>query len=143
TSVMFLDKTLEVRPDVPAVAFLLGSWWGQVRCLRSSPAPGTDPWSFARSGFLLGAALLCTQKVLFTLPASLLLWAGYALERPSGLSTRERLRYVVALGLGVLAPIAVILAVFAVQGGLHAFIRLNLLVNLRWPVRFSAEPQVR
>jgi hypothetical protein len=142
TSVMFLDKTLEVRPDVPAVAFLIGSWAALLRGVRS-PDPGTRAWvGFAESGFLLGVALLCTQKALFVLPATGAWLAWYVLERGEA-SRAERLRHAFVHAGAVLAPILVILAVFAAQHALGAFVESNLLVNLRWPVRFSAEPRLR
>jgi hypothetical protein len=142
TSVMFLDKTLEVRPDVPAVAFLLGSWAALLRGIRS-PHPGTRAWvGFAQSGFLLGVALLCTQKALFVLPATGAWLAWYVLERGEA-PRAQRLRHALVHAGAVLAPILVILAVFAAQQALGAFVESNLLVNLRWPVRFSAEPRLR
>ena len=69
-TVMFLDKTLEIRPDVPGVAFLLGSWLALLSALGGGLSAHRTRVAFATSGWLLGTALLCTQKVLFTLPAT-------------------------------------------------------------------------
>lgn len=143
TSVMFLDKTLEIRPDVPAVVLLLASWVALLDGIRRSGEGGRARAPFAQAGVLLGTALLCTQKLLFTLPASALVLAWYLIEPPAGTGRGERWRDVFAHALGAAAPIAVMLAVFAAQGGLYAFADATLLVNLRWPVRFSAEPRLR
>jgi hypothetical protein len=142
TCVMFLDKTMEIRPDVPAVAFLLGSWTALLAAVRRWEAGQRAYGGFVRSGFLLGVALLCTQKALFALPALGVWLAGY-IVRGQGPQRAERLRSVLAHAGGVLLPIGIVLAVFAGQNGLGAFVESNLLVNFRWPVRFSAEPKVR
>jgi hypothetical protein len=143
TTVMFLDKMIEIRPDVPALAFLLGSWAELARGMRGSDRGERARGAFARSGFLLGAALLCTQKLVFTLPASLLLGAAHLLERRGAAPRSQRLRSLCAFAAGAAAPIAVVLSVFAAQGALAAFVQDTLLVNLRWPVSFSAEPRIR
>ncbi len=138
TTVMFLDKTLEIRPDVPGVAFLLGSWVALLLAFRGREAGVKAGRRFAESGFLLGAALLCTQKVLFTIPGSVALWAVYLLEQRDGRRRRARdLRWWTA---GALVPITAMLAVFGLRDGLHAFVDFNLLTNLGWPARLSPLP---
>jgi hypothetical protein len=139
TSVMFLDKTLEVRPDVPAVAFLLASWTSLLRAFRG-PDERRSRLSFAQSGFLLGSAFLCTQKALFTVPATLALLAWYLLGRPGSIPRAHRLKHLLWYAVGGVLPVCLVLALFAANGALTAFLRYNLLVNLRWPVRFSPEP---
>ncbi len=135
TTVMFLDKTLEIRPDVPAVAFLLGSWVALLLAFLGREAGVKPGRRFAESGFLLGAALLCTQKVLFTIPGSVALWAVYLLEPRDGRG--QRARNLLWWTAGVLVPITAMLAVFGLRGGLYAFVDFNLLTNLGWPARLS------
>ncbi len=143
TSVMFLDKTLEIRPDVPAVVFLLASWIALLLALRREREGRPPHVLFAQGGLLLGMALLCTQKALFTLPASAVWLTWYLLGRAQGMARNMRLKAVSWHVAGVLATVGLVLGVFAVRNGLWAFVDSNLLVNLRWPVRFSPVPLLR
>ena len=142
-TVMFLDKTLEVRPDVPAVAFLLGSWLAVLAALRSKDQGSRSHMPFVKGGVLLGVALLCTQKVLFSLPASIVWWLFYLLDPKETEPRRRRSGHALWYGAGLVTPLLIVLTGFALQGGRGAFVDSNLLVNLRWPVRFSPEPLIR
>ena len=62
TLVVFQQKSIEIRPDVPAVFFLLLAFY----CSFTSK-PG--PLHLAGAGMAYGVALLCTPKLVFTLPA--------------------------------------------------------------------------
>jgi hypothetical protein len=143
TTVMFLDKTLEVRPDVPAVVFLLGSWVALLLALRREAEGRAASALFAQGGLLLGTALLCTQKALFVLPASAVWMALYLLDARGAAPRTRRVRSVLWHAGGALAPFLIVLALFALRGGLGAFVDSNFVVNLRWPVRFSPEPLLR
>jgi uncharacterized membrane protein len=137
---VFLMKTLEMRPDVPALALFLGSLWLLIRGIRGR-ADGTDrlPSRFLAAGLSLGAAIMCTQKMLFVLPGIL---AGLAIfsvfansESPfeAGLGgVRARLLSSAAFVMGVCVPGVVTWAVFASRHAGRAFITNNFLLNARW-----------
>lgn len=94
-----------MRPDVPAVAFLLASWTALLRALRGPDEARKSPVPFAQSGFLLGAALLCTQKVLFTLPSTIALLAWYLLGRQHAIPRADRLKHVLWYAAGGVVPV--------------------------------------
>ena len=74
TALAFIEKTAEVRPDTPAVVCLLGSWIAAWKAWRTEPHDRRARWLLA--GGLTGAAVMFTQKAIFTLPAwgVLLVW---------------------------------------------------------------------
>ena len=124
-------KTLEIRPDVLALPFFLGGLCLLLRGLKASTeATGGKPLRyFIAGGLALGAAIMCTQKMLFVLPgllAGLGLWALLA-----GHVRRRVLLASVFLG-GVLLPGLFTWAAFALQGGGGKFITNNFLLNAGW-----------
>ena len=131
---IFLAKTLEVRPDVPATALMVGglllalSGWRRLATAR----PGAVAL-FLLSGTALGATFLFTQKVLFLLPgvaaAELWMLASRRLAATRG----ARVRGIAAQAVGFLLPIALTLAWFWRHGALGAFIECNFVINARWP----------
>jgi hypothetical protein len=129
---IFLQKTLEMRPDVPAVVFFIAGLGLLVRGLRVSRAPNAPVLRFFFGGGLgLGAAVMCTQKMLFVLPgvlAGLALWSLFATTGSVG----ARLRASVVVLLGVALPGIGTWAVFAAYGAGGAFITNNFLLNARW-----------
>jgi hypothetical protein len=130
-----IQKTLEIRPDVPAVPFYLGGLWFLLRGLgegegRAKRALG---W-FAGGGLCLGAAIMCTQKMLFVLPGALTgagLWALAGGRR--GLLRRSLAVLVVVAGIAV--PFAVTWLGFAAQGAGKPFIFNNFIINSQWRLR--------
>jgi hypothetical protein len=142
-TVAFFDKTLEVRPDVPALACLVASWTVTLAALRGDPARGAIKALFAASGVFLGAAILFTQKVLFTVPAAAALMLWHVLEPRDGGRMRAKLGGAVYFVAGLLAPVVLTLAFFASRGALAAFVDDNLLLNLRWKFRTSTLPVAR
>ena len=128
-----IQKTLEIRPDVPALPFFLAGLWFLLRGLREredSAAPRLR-W-FLGGGLCLGAAIMCTQKMLFILPgafAGLGLWALAGGRRTLGAPDP---RGVDGCSSGVAVPFAATWAAFAVQGGGGQFIHNNFLLNAKW-----------
>jgi 4-amino-4-deoxy-L-arabinose transferase-like glycosyltransferase len=127
-----IQKTLEIRPDVPALPFFLGGLWFLLRGLRVEESETTPKlrW-FLGGGLCLGGAIMCTQKMLFVLPGAftaLGLWA-LAGGRPRLLG--RSLAGLVTL-MGVVVPGALTWAGFALVGGGHPFIQNNFLLNAGW-----------
>jgi len=141
-TIFFLNKSLEIRPAVPAAALLVGSVMLSLTGVRRvlASAPGAAGRLLA-SGLLLGAAAMFTQKVLFVGPgfAAVTLWliGDPRLGRP----VHERLRLAGVQFLGFLIPVAATLLYFTSKGALGAFVESNFLVNTRWP-GLSAGPFV-
>jgi dolichyl-phosphate-mannose-protein mannosyltransferase len=138
---VLIQKTLEIRPDVPALPFFLGGLWFLLRGLRSQedPAARTNRslgW-FLGGGLCLGAAIMCTQKMLFVLPGAftgLGLWALVGGRR----TLLPRLLAVLTVLVGIAAPAAITWIAFAVQGGGDQFIYDNFIINAQWRQRSSS-----
>lgn len=118
---IFLHKTAEMRPDVLAQPFFLGSLWFLLRGL------GTEHrrW-FLAGGLSIGAAIMCTQKMLFVLPGAL---AGLGLW---ALSARSRTLSIGAFLLGICVPAALTWAAFASQNAGSEFVTSNFILNAQW-----------
>jgi 4-amino-4-deoxy-L-arabinose transferase-like glycosyltransferase len=129
---IFLGKTLEIRPDVPALAFLMGSL---LVLLLGLQGDGPRRWPLVAGGLLAGLALLMTQKALFVLPGLVLAAAIEPRARPA--TPRLRLTNAVLVGLAASAPLLLAWAGFAAAGAGHAFIEGNFLLNARWQHRLG------
>jgi 4-amino-4-deoxy-L-arabinose transferase-like glycosyltransferase len=137
-TIMFLEKTLEVRPDLLSVAFWMVSLTLWLDGFRSEAASGRRVRGrFAASGFAFGVAVFCTQKMLFAVPGFALVNAWYLCDPRGHGAVRERFGNALAFLAGSLAPLALTFGYFAARGGLDAFIEFNFALNLRWRVRFA------
>jgi Dolichyl-phosphate-mannose-protein mannosyltransferase len=130
---VFVHKTIEIRPDVLALPFFLGGLY----CLLRALATSTDGarkrlrW-FLAGGLGLGAAILCTQKMLFVLPgvlAGLGLWLLFARNQAG---PRSRILLAAAFVLGIAVPAALTWAAFSLQHAGGPFIANNFLLNAKW-----------
>jgi hypothetical protein len=134
---VFFQKTIEIRPDVLALPFFLGGLWFLLRGLATSTdgARTSLRW-FLAGGLSLGAAIMCTQKMLFVLPgllAGLAIWSLLARLPPR---TRSgfgfRILSTMALFLGLWVPFTLTWAAFGLQGAGDAFLTNNFLINSKW-----------
>jgi hypothetical protein len=131
---IFLTKTLEVRPDVPATALMLAGLWLVLTGWRRLAAGAAGAhWPFALSGVAFGLTFLFTQKVLFLLPgvalAGLLMLASSHLAAPRA----ARLRGLAGQAAGFVLPVAAALAWFWRHDALRDFVVCNFVINARWP----------
>jgi hypothetical protein len=133
---VLLHKTLEIRPDVPALSFFVGALWFLGHALTADQrSPNRRLLWFLGGGLGLGATIMCTQKMLFVLPGAFL---GLALWVLAGARRRDRhvlaARAAAALVvlLGVALPTLVTWMGFALRGGGHQFVYDNFLLNARW-----------
>lgn len=134
--ITFLQKTLEIRPDVLALACWMGCLTTLLCGMRWDAAGRRSRWWWGGSGILLGLALMTTQKVLFALPGFTLAGAWYLLDRRSPGSGRARAANIACQLAGFALPVALTLGYFACRDGLREFVEFNLLLNLRWKAHF-------
>ena len=131
---VLIQKTLEIRPDVPALVLFIGGLWFLL-CALEQPEPARPRLrEFLGGGLCLGAAVMCTQKMLFVLPgtlAGLALWAAGGGKR----ALPTRLLAVIVMGAGVALPGILTWAAFTTHGGGRQFIIDNFLLNAKWKVR--------
>ncbi len=131
---VFFQKTLEIRPDVLALPFYLGSLWFLLAGL-DAPATAKGLRRFIAAGLCLGAAMMCTQKMLFVLPGALAGLGLWSLSSGTAAGARPRILRAVAFVLGVGVPVAATWAAFAAQHAGHEFITNNFLLNASWQHR--------
>jgi uncharacterized membrane protein len=134
---IFLQKTIEARPDVPALLLFVGALSLLVRGLTDARQSGAVRWWwFVGAGLCQGGAVMCTQKMLFVLPGlcgGLALWALFGGDRRQGPRRRTaRVLAVVAFGVALAIPGVLTWALFAARGAGAAFITNNFLLNARW-----------
>jgi hypothetical protein len=132
---IFLGKTLEVRPDVPALACLAGALAASL-VAAAGPAPRAGWGLPCLAGALLSLAVLFTQKALFVLPGFLLAMVWWLRRSPGG---RRWVGGAAGLA-GFAVPLALTAAFFWWQASMGPFVELNFLLNSRWPYRLSPGP---
>jgi hypothetical protein len=125
----FLRKSLELRPDALALPFFLGALCCLLRGLaRNTESPWRRLWCFIGGGLSLGAAVMCTQKMLFALPGLLAGLGVWALSA----SRRSRALLIGAFLAGVCVPGLLTWAAFARRHAGGEFIANNFLLNSQW-----------
>jgi hypothetical protein len=131
---MLIHKTLEIRPDVPAVLFFTGALWCLRHGLRAADRGSRHLAWFAGGGLCLGAAVMCTQKLLFVLPGTAL---GLALWVVAGgrRAWLARAAALLVVGVGLLLPPAATWVGFALHDGARQFVFNNFILNAHWRVR--------
>jgi len=140
-AIVFLDKGLEIRPDVPSAAFLLACLVTLVGATRTeSGARREAAWRFAASGFLLGAALMFQQKILFVMSGFSVAMLWYLLDPRGHGRFKERLSRVSWQFAGFCAPVLATLGYFALRGALAEFVEFHLLLNLRYAQALAFSP---
>ncbi|HEY4185953.1 MAG TPA: glycosyltransferase family 39 protein [Polyangia bacterium] len=133
---VIIQKSLEIRPDVLALPFFIGGLWLLLRGLDEEAAARTQLLRFLAGGLCLGAAIMCTQKMVFVLPGAV---AGLALWVQGGGRRKLPVRClaVLVLGAGVALPGILTWGAFALHGGGRQFIFENFLLNARWKARVN------
>ncbi len=137
---MFLDKSLEIRPDVPAMLLWACALVFLARGIRAYEKGEGLSLSFVVSGLCLGGAIMCTQKLLFAVPGFVLggllwvLFGGAAEERT------RRLRCAAFSAAAGLFPPLLTWAWFAAHRAGYVFVYNNFLLNARWRAAEPPEP---
>jgi hypothetical protein len=129
----FLEKTIEIRPDVPEVACWMAGLMILVRAVRTG---GWAAYGFA--GLALGSALMFSQKAIFGVIGVLAALAWMHFDRR--FEGRVRLGTTALFWVGCALPGVVTMLYFATHGALGAFIEQSVTMNTQWQYRFS--PQI-
>jgi len=141
-SMVFVARTLEVRPDVPALACWVASLVAVGVASRSrSRLAVWRPWLL--SGILLGLATVFTQKLLLAGPG---LAVASILYVSAGRSTRERRSAAQQVGTmfgGFLIPLMALGLYFARWGAFWSLVDSTLFVNLGWHVEVTPKTTLR
>lgn len=126
--VMFLQKSLEIRPDGPAAACLLGGLLLMMRAARGEAS------LFGWSGVLFGASVMFTQKAVFGILGVGFFAVVYlaSSSSTSGQALRTRIRNVAAFSVAGVLPTIATLLYFWWQGALGAFWRCTFEAPASW-----------
>jgi len=135
TTQLFVDKSLEVRPDVPATLLWLA---GLAVLLRANDGERKRP--FAVAGLLFGASFMFTPKLAFGVIGAVLGVSIVALQR---VQVAQRVRGLAVLAAASFVPLVVTLAVLGAEGAATEFVRQVVLAPLVWPREASALPVTR
>lgn len=137
---MFLYKTTEIRPDVPALLSWIGCLVGLAYALRAPESREARRGPFLAAGFCLGATIMLNQKILFAIPglgAAVLAWMAFASPRSVRADRVRALGWFVA---GLCVPPAATWAYFAAHGAAWDFLHSTFLLNARWKAVEPREP---
>jgi len=138
-TVMFLDRTIEIRPDILALFF-----WMACLCslLRAVQCGATEIRLAMRllffSGVAIGGALMCTQKLLFAGPgmAAAMIW--YLFDRRLAMPVKTRWMGFGLQVVGFILPLAATLMYYGARGAAYEFIECNFLMNAKWKITMPA-----
>lgn len=137
--VMFLDKTIETRPDLGAVTFWLGSMVFMIRGSRSEA-----PWKwYLLSGLSMGTAVMFSQKSLFGVPGLLAAGLYPFIDRRIEVPRRQHIGSVLALLAGMATPVLLTGAYFLAHQALRQFIYCNVVINSHWKASFSPNANIK
>jgi len=130
---VLFQKTIEIRPDVLALPFFLGGLWFLLRGLaRSGDGTRRSLWQFFGGGLSVGAAIMCTQKMLFVLPGALAGLGIWVLFARTKAGFRSRILLMLACSLGIAVPGVLTWVAFSLQHAGNQFIANNFLLNSKW-----------
>jgi hypothetical protein len=135
TAVVFVHKTLEIRPDGLAMVLWLGALVAIVGALGDGQvSPRRNNALFALSGFMLGGAIMSTQKILVIMPSISLAMIWYLCAGTDRLN--RRVAGVLCQFGGFCVALGATVAYFWAHGALRAFVEDNLILNLEWQSSF-------
>lgn len=134
---VFIDKTVEVRPDAGLILFAMLTVWLLLRALRAELLRMAYAHC-AAAGVAFGLATLFSTKSMMLGVALLVALVGLAIRRRR--SVRRRVVFIgAALAvLGLLAALLPCCIFFGLRGGLTDMLRFTVIDNVFHPERFSA-----
>jgi len=133
---IFLEKTIEVRPDLPAAAFWLASVIFMVNGIQDSRETASLMW-YALSGLSMGTAIMFTQKTLFGLGGIFVALIYPFADRRMGISWKQNLRRMSAFAGALIVLIILTCGFFLIHKGLWQFINCNFIMNFHWKAGFT------
>jgi hypothetical protein len=137
TSLVFMSRTLEIRPDTPGLMFWLASLLALAIGVQRGSADGWRRWCFIAGGFSLGCGLVFNQKLLLAGPGLLSFGVLYVLHE-STWRRRARILDLVGFAAASAAPLLALLVYFWRLGAAGDLVNGVLTTNLGWPREVSA-----
>ena len=131
-NLMFMDKTIETRPDLPGMVFWLLTLIFLIQGMRCKQRK-----YYLLTGGCIALAILCTPKMLFGGIGLFLATMWLLIDKRTGNTLKESVRAFAWMAVGVAIPSAVTCIYFGVNQGLDDFIYRNFTMNLLWRHRNS------
>ncbi|MCX6580240.1 MAG: glycosyltransferase family 39 protein [Candidatus Aminicenantes bacterium] len=132
-TLMFLEKTLEIRPDLGAATFWLASIYFMANGIREKSS-----WRwYLFSGLSMGIAIMFSQKTLFGLPGIFLALAYLFCHRRGRIEWKQNIIVFPVFIAGLAIPVILTCLFFLAQDGLRQFIQCNFLMNVQWKMKLS------
>ncbi len=126
-NLMFMDKTIETRPDLPGMVFWLLTLIFLIQGIRLKQRK-----YYLLTGGSIALAILCTPKMLFGGIGLFLAAIWLLIDRRTENTLRESVSAIAWMALGVAIPAGVTCIYFGVNHGLDDFIYRNFTMNLHW-----------
>ncbi|MGC4081757.1 MAG: glycosyltransferase family 39 protein [Vicinamibacterales bacterium] len=146
TSIVFLGRTLEIRPDTPSLPFWIAALCALSRGSEPGDVESRRTWWFVVAGLCFGVALTFNQKLLLAGPGLAVWGAIYLFDRNrSGVmaSNADRVIRLMLFGTTAAVPLLLIVGWFGVHGALRDMIHGTLIGNLGWPREVAASSTIR
>jgi hypothetical protein len=144
-SIVFLGRSLEIRPDTPGVALWIASLLAWTYALARAENGSHVHW--AVTGLFLGLALAFNQKLLLAGPG-LAVWSlayvvGGRAARAPGRIDPDRVLQVLVLLSAAAVPLLVLALWFWREGAFAAMLHGSIAANLGWPREATAGGTLR
>ncbi len=134
-TLMFLEKSMETRVDVPAPLALMACLYVLFKAFKNPDQNGNA--AFASSGLLFGCALMFTQKMLFVVPGLSMALGWYVMDRRIGKTRGKKLVETAIFAGSMLVPAIIVSVYFYAHHALYEFFYSNFIFNSDWRMRFS------
>ena len=123
----FMEKSLEVRPDVPQTTLWLAGLAAAMAAIRS------QEWRwYGVSGLLLGSTIMFSQKGVIGVAGVCAAIAWACIDRCFDEPVRQRLQGALVFALGLMAPFLATCLQLLAAGALAEFIDYNFVLNATW-----------
>lgn len=126
--VIFVEKSIEVRPDQLLLILWLASLWISIKAFSNHLR-----MRFYYAGFLLGVAFLLSPKALLPYAAMTFTFLVQSYLQDSRRAVPRFLKIQVAYTLGFLIPVGICLALFYEAGTLREMLSSTVLGNFTYP----------
>ena len=126
-NLMFMDKTIETRPDLPGMVFWLLTLIFLIQGMKLK-----ERRYYLLTGGSIALAILCTPKMLFGGIGLFLAAMWLLFDRRTENTLRESVSAIVWMALGVAIPAGLTCIYFGANQALDDFIYRNFTTNLQW-----------
>jgi len=127
SNLLFFEKSLEIRPDVPQTLFWLISLYFIIEGLRRERY-----LFYIGSGLLLGFAFTFTQKTVYLLPPLFVTFFIWIILGSFGKNCFRRIKFFMVFSISFFFPILVLFAYFYFIGAFEEFFRWNFVIATLW-----------